>query len=507
MSFRTRINKLAAETAVYGVSSVFGRLINFLLFPFYSNVFAPDVYGPVIVVYAAFVFLNIIYQYGMEAAYLKYAANSPDADEKTRTFSTAVWSLFLTASLFSACIYFFKAPVGGLLGLEPSHYTLLNFAAGILMLDTLTVVPYAELRLQNKPWRFATVRVAGIVVNVGLNLVFILVMDMGIEAIFLANLIASGTSFILLSPAFRQHFRFQFNRIRFRELLRFGLPFVPGGLGYALSERVNIFFLERMPSDRILELYGSDPAIAALADKAATDGNSIYAEFIVGAYGGMIKLAIILALVVQMFRYAWQPFFLQHADDEDAASLFGRVFTLFTAALLVVFLAVAFLAQELVSIPLSGDRFLIAPAYWIGLNIIPVALLGYIFQGFYYHFSAGVYIQNKTKFFVLCTLAGSAVALGLNILLVPQFGMIAAAWATTSSFAVMAIFLFMLVRRVYPVPYEWGRVFSLIAGAIVLYVLWNANDSLQIWWIELLLLSGYTLVAVFISGAKKIRRN
>ena len=507
MSFRPRINKLASETAVYGVSSVFGRLINFLLFPFYSNVFAPDVYGPVIVVYAAFVFLNVIYQYGMEAAYLKYAANAPDTDEKTKTFSTAIWSLFLTASVFSACIFFFKVPVGGILGLEPGHFTLLNYTAGILMLDTLMVVPYAELRLQNQPWRFATVRIAGIVVNVGLNLVFILVMDMGIEAIFLANLIASGMSLVLLSPAFTQNFRFQFSQSRLREMLHFGLPFVPGGLGYALSERVNIFFLERMPRERILELYGSDPAVAALVDKAATEGNAIYAEFIVGAYGGMIKLAIILALVVQMFRYAWQPFFLQHADDDDASSLFARVFTLFTAALLVVYLAVAFLAQELVSIPLPGDRFLIAPSYWIGLKVIPIALLGYVFQGWYYHFSAGAYIQNKTKFFVLSTLVGSVVALVLNILLVPQYGMVAAAWATASSYAVMAVILLNLVQRAYPVPYEWGRVLSLVAGAVILFFLWDAFEVLQIWWVEFLLLSGFAVLAVYITGVKRLGRN
>lgn len=505
MSFRPRIRKLASETAVYGVSSVFGRLINFLLFPFYSNVFAPDVYEPVIAVYAAFIFLNVVYQYGMEAAYLKYAADAETPAQKTATFSTAVWSLFFTGAVFSTAMYLFRQPLGGLLGLEGSGIALLTFAAGILMMDTLMVVPYAELRLQNSPWRFAIVRTVGIIVNVVLNLVFILKLGMGVEAIFLANLLASGTSLVLLSPVFVGRLRFEFSRPAMRDLLRFGLPFLPGGLGYALSERLNIFFLEHLPADKILELYGSHPAVQQLAEQAAADGESVYADFIVGVYGGMIKLAIILALVVQMFRYAWQPFFLQHANDEDSPALFARIFTFLTSALLFVYLSVAFLAEELVSVPLPGGRFLIAPSYWLGLTIIPVALLGYVFQGWYYHFSAGAYIKKKTTYFVACTLVGSALALTINIVMVPQYGMLAAAWATTTSYAVMAVLLLLLIRREYAVPYEWTRIFSIVLLALVLYVAWSQLPGLQIWWKEILILIVYALLSSAISGVWKRR--
>jgi len=505
MSFRPRIRKLASETAVYGVSSVFGRLINFLLFPFYSNVFSPDVFEPVISVYAAFIFLNIVYQYGMEAAYLKYAADAETPAQKSATFSTAAWSLFFTGALFSSAMYFFRQPLGGLMGLEGNGVTLLTLAAGILLMDTLMVVPYAELRLQNRPWSFALVRTAGIIVNVSLNLVFILKLGMGVEAIFLANLIASGTSLVLLSPVFIGRLRFKFSRPALKDLLRFGLPFLPGGLGYALSERVNIFFLEHLPADKILELYGSDPAVQQLAERAAIDGQTVYADFIVGVYGGMVKLAIILALVVQMFRYAWQPFFLQHAKDSDSPELFARIFTFLTVALLFVYLGVSFLAEELVSIPLPGDRFLIAPSYWLGLTIIPVALLGYVFQGWYYHFSAGAYIKKKTTYFITCTLVGSALALTINIVMVPKYGMLAAAWATTTSYAVMAVLLFVLIRRKYTVPYEWARIFSIVLLAIGLYTAWSQVPSLQVWWIEILFLIGFLLLSSAFAGLWKGR--
>ena len=504
MGHTTRIRKLASETAVYGVSSIFGRLINFLLFPFYSNVFPPDVYGPVVVLYAAFVFLNIFYQYGMESAYLKYAAAADSMSDRSDTFSTAVLALLGTSILFSAAFLFFRQPVGAILGLEQQSLPLLYYAAGILLLDTLAVVPYAELRLENRPWRFAIVRTAGIGVNIALVLSLILGADMGIEAIFIANLIASAVSLLMLIPVFASRFRLRIRRALLKELLVFGLPFVPGGLGYAVSERVNIFFLERLPADRVLELYGGDPAIQALSERAEAYGPSVYAEHIVGVYGGIVKLAIVLALVVQMFRYAWQPFFLQHDRDEDSPALFARVFTLLTAVLLFVYLAVSFFAVELVSFPLPKGRTLIAPAYWLGLSIIPIALLGYVFQGWYYHFSAGAYIRKHTRYFVSCTLAGSTLAVILNILFVPKYGMAAAAWATSVSYAVMSIMLFLLIRRVYAVPYDWKRVLLLAAAAGIAFAAWFNLPVLQVWWAEALLLAGYTVVAWLAAGGRKI---
>jgi O-antigen/teichoic acid export membrane protein len=490
MSLRPRIQKLATETAIYGVSSVFGRLINFLLFPLYSNVFSPEVYRPISLVYAAFIFLNIVYQYGMEAAYLKFAAGAKEDAGKKRVFSTSVWSLAATTACFTALMLVLQRPVGALLGLDGGHLKLLYYVAGILLLDTLAVVPYAELRLQNRPIRFAIVRTAGILVNITLNLVLILLLHMGIEAVFLANLASSAVSLLLLSPVFMQRLDLAFDRGLLRELLVFGLPFVPGGLGYAISDRVNLFFLDGMKAARVQELYGYDPAVRALS---AQPNPEVYSNFIVGAYGGMVKLAIVMALVVQMFRYAWQPFFLQHADDEDAPHLFARIFTLLTGALLTVFLTVSFFARELVSIPLPGNRFLIAPEYWLGLAIVPVALLGYVFQGWYFHFSAGAYIRKKTGYFVVCTLAGSVLALALNILFVPRYGMAAAAWATTSSYALMAVMLWGMIRGRFPVPYEWGRTAFMGIAAAVIFLAWYLHPPLRRWWIELLLVTVFAV--------------
>ncbi|NND71134.1 MAG: polysaccharide biosynthesis protein [Rhodothermales bacterium] len=473
MSFAVRIRKLVSETAIYGISSIVGRLINFILFPFYSYVFSQADYGSASLLYAAFIFLNIGYQYGMESAYLKFASVTPE--NRKGTFSTASFSLVITSLVFSGLILVFSESFAVLVGLPERWLSLVYFAAGILLLDTLSIVPFAELRLSNRPWLFAAIRGANIVVNVTLNLVLILGFGMGIEAIFIANLAASGVSLVLLIPIYFRLFRFSFDSVLWKKLLRFGLPFVPGGLGYALAERVNILFLSRMEPETVIERY-SDIVDFSSVDPA-TPG--VYTETIVGIFSGVTKLAVLLALVVQMFRYAWQPFFLNHAEDDDAPQLFGRVFTLFVASILFVFLGISFFVDDLVAINLPGDYTLINENYWVGLFVVPILMLGYVFQGLYYNFSAGAYILHKTGYFVYCALAGGTVSLLLNSLFVPEYGMTAAAWATASAYGVMALTLFLLIRKQYTVPYDWARSCGAAVLAAACYYCWSVFDQLQ----------------------------
>lgn len=498
MGFFDRIKQLASETAVYGLASIVGRMIGYLLFPIYSHVFLPDQYGVVSLVYTAFIFLNVVYQYGMESAYLKFATDSADVAERRATFSTAVGSLLVTSLGLSVLMVLAREPVAALIGLGSGWHHLLHYAALILLLDTLAVVPMAELRLQNRPGRFAAIRLTAAVVNVGMNVVLLFVVGMGVEAVFVANVVSSAVVLVLLAPTFAVSLRWTFDRARWREMLAFALPFVPGGLGYAVTERINIFFLSRMTPERVLDLYGEAMTPAARAALEAGPA-SAYSDFVVGVFSGCLKLAIFMMLVTQMFRYAWQPFFLQHARDDDARPLFARVFTLFTAVGLFVVLAVSFFAQEIVALPLPGGRHLVAESYWPGLFIVPPALLGYLFQGWYYNFSAGAYIEKQTKHFITCTLAGSALALVLNAALVPRYGMLAAAWATTLAYALMALLLYGLVRRFYPVPYAWRPVLGMGALAATLFFAWQAVPALQRWWAEVLLL------AVFVAGLPALR--
>ncbi|MCB0718954.1 MAG: polysaccharide biosynthesis C-terminal domain-containing protein [Bacteroidetes bacterium] len=487
MKGTSRIRRLASETAVYGISSVFARLINFLLFPFYSHVFVPGEYGIVNTVFATFIFLNVLYQYGMESAYLKYASDSDhngDGRARSDIFSTSVWSLVATSLLFSALLLVLRGPTSALIDLDVEWQHLLYYVAAILILDTAVVVPFAELRLTNRPVRFAVVKLINVGINVGLNLVLILGYGMGIEAVFIANLVASASSIVLMLPSYLKLLRPAFDRSLWREMLYFGLPFIPGGLGYAFSDRVNLFFLQHLDGEQVTRMLP-----AGVAPAAATS------NYIVGLFSGATKIAVMMALVVQMFRYAWQPFFLQHSRDEDAAPLFGRVFGLFVGACILIALGVTFFAKELVALPLPGGRHLIAESYWPGLVVVPILLLGYVFQGMYYNFSAGAYITKNTKFFATCAMAGAVVAIVLNAFLVPRYGMYGAAWATAAAYFTMAISLHFFVQRVYPVPYPWLRTLALFAVGGGSYAAWIRYTFLQSWYAEAGLLVGVAIVA------------
>lgn len=500
MSSGSRIRRLASETAVYGISSVVGRLINFLLFPLYSQVFPPDVYQPVVILYAAFIFLNILFQHGMESSYLKFASDLEERTGRSSAFSTALASVAVISLGLSTLIWLAPEPVSRLMELDVRYLPLVAWGGWILLLDALAVVPFADLRLQNRPWVFAGIRLANITVNVGLNLLFIFVLEWGIASVLLANVAASGISLLLLSPTIWTRITFP-DATLWRRMIRFGLPFIPGGLGYAVTERINVFFLARMDPQTAQSLYQLTPeSHPNLYARAVEQGPIVFTEFIVGTYGGIIKLAVLMALFVQMFRYAWQPFFLQHQKDDDAPALYGKVFSILTLVLLCAFLGISFLADELVRLPLPGGRTLIASSYWLGLPIIPIALVGYLFQGWYYHFSAGAYIKDVSRYFLHATLAGSILALLLNALLVPTYGMWAAAAATSAAYGLMSLTLLLLVRGKYSVPYQWGRTGLAVGAAGALYMTWYWMEALQQWWVELILVALFVVVASRLLG-------
>ena len=493
MAFAQRIKKLASETAIYGISSVAGRLINFLLFPFYSNVFAVEIWGIASVIYASFIFFNIVFQYGMEAAYLKFASLDETETDKRVTFSTGLLSLATTAIVLSAILLLARSPLSSLFSVPVAWEYLFFYVAAILLVDTVNVIPLAELRLSNRPWTFAGIKIANILINVGLNLYLILGLKMGIEAIFIANLAASVSSTVLLLPTILKWLRPVFNRKVWGELLAFGLPFVPGGLGYAIADRINVIFLGKMDPEKILSLYGSETDLSAIA----TQPESL-STFMLGSFGGAAKFGVFMALVVQMFRYAWQPFFLQHAQDNDARQLFSRVFTIFVGGALFVFLGVSFFTAEIAAVPLPGGRTLIAPDYWLGLSVVPIILIGYLFQGLYYNFAVGAYVEKKTRYFVHCALAGAVVALIINAIGVPNFGMAAAAWATAGAYLTMAIMLLMITRRFYKIDYDWSSVGIASLVALGAFGVWYLFPNLRIWWVELLLLFGFALLMVLL---------
>jgi O-antigen/teichoic acid export membrane protein len=429
------IRQLGKETAIYGVSTIVGRFLNFLLVPLYTNVFSRPEYGLVTNVYAYIALLNILYLYGMDSAYLKYASTQEMGNER-KTFSTAFNAVLISSLLYSLLFLLFQGGIFRLLALPEDQRPILYLIMGILFFDAVSVVPFARLRFHNRAWTFAAVKSVNIVVNLALNVVFILRFRMGIEGVFLAGLAASALSWLLLLPDVFRNLEVRVSRGLLGALLKFGIPFVPAGLAAMITQVI----------DR--------PILLALTSAAS-----------VGVYQANYKLGIFMMLFVSMFQYAWQPFFLKSAARPDARILFGKVLTAFLLAASAIFIVLSLFIEDIVKFSLFGTH-LIGPRFWEGLPIVPIILLAYLFNGMYVNFMAGIQIEKKTRYIPLVTGAGALANVAANFLLIPKFGYLGAAWATLVSYFLMAGGNFILSQRFYKVRYEFRKL--ALIGAVML---------------------------------------
>ncbi|MBI4424330.1 MAG: oligosaccharide flippase family protein, partial [Elusimicrobia bacterium] len=429
------IARLGRETAVYGLSTVVGRLLNFLLLPLYTHLLAPAEYGVVATAFAYIAFLNVAYQYGMDQAYLRFS--SPDHGGATReSFSTPFWSVAAVSSGASLLLILGAEPLA--LGAGVPAWAI-RLGAAILALDALQALPLAELRRDHRAWYYVGVKIASIAVNVALNVLLLWRWKLGAEGVFWASLAASAASLALLLPVLLARLELRFELPLCERMLRFALPYVPAGLA-----SMSVQLIDR-------------PILAAMTNDAT-----------VGLYQANHRLGIAMAMAVNMFDAAWRPFFLERGARAGAPELFGRIMTYWVLGASALFLALSAFMPELVRLPLPvSGRPLIHPQYWEGLGIVPVILFAYLLNGVYLNFMPQVILPKRSERVAYATAIGAAVCVAANLLLIPSLGMTGAAWATLLGYAAMAASLYLFGRRLYPVPYELGRL-AQIAGALLL---------------------------------------
>jgi O-antigen/teichoic acid export membrane protein len=433
-----KIRSLGADTAIYGVSTIIGRFLNFLLVPFYTNVLSTSQYGIVATIYSYIAFMNIIYIYGMESAYFKYASTKEIGTDK-QIFSTPFFSILITSLILSGIIFFGSTSLSALIGVPVQYEDAIRYSSMILLLDSLSIIPFAALRLQRRVKTFATIKLINIVVNVTANVVLLLKYHAGVEGIFISGVLASAVTLVLLLPEILGKVTLSFARRLYTALLKFGLPYVPAGLAAMMVQVI----------DR--------PILLALTNEST-----------VGIYQAIYRLGIFMMLVVSMYDYAWRPFFLAHASEPDAKQLFSKVLTYFTFFSSILILLVSLYIDDLVKFRIFG-RFIINPAYWSGLGIVPIVLVGYLFNGIFVNLMAGIYIEKKTSHLPYITGIGAGINVAANFLLIPKFGMFGAAWATFFAYAGMAAAVYVVSQRYYPVHYELTRLLKIgIAMTIVI---------------------------------------
>jgi O-antigen/teichoic acid export membrane protein len=347
----------------------------------------------------------------------------------------------------SALAMLFAAPFAALTRLDVVSF---RYLVAIAYTDALLAVPYAHLRMTKQSVRYAIFRLIFVGASIALNIVLISGLGWDVRAIFLANVVANLAVLALFAVDIVRLFRPGLLRgASWRPLWSYALPLIPATLAVMLVEN----------GDRIVLNYLPDHVAALVYNMPSRD--------VVGIYSFNYKLGVAMLLVVQMFRMAWVPFSLQHAKQSGAPQLYSRVLTALMLVCAVVFLAVAVLLPSAAAIPTIHDY--VKERYWLGLPIVPVILLGYVFSGVYAVVTAGLYIERRTHILARIAVAGAVLNLGLCALAAPRWGMVAVAWATPASYALMAGLGAWQANRVYPVPFEWRRLGLLALQVVLLF--------------------------------------
>ncbi len=449
------IRVLAGQTATYGFGSIFGRLLNYLLVPLYSRVFLPAEAAVYIEMYAYVAFFIVFLTYGMETAFFRNYQNNND---KVIVYSTTFWSIVFTSSIFILVATLFSFQISSVLRYPDNPEYILYFAF-ILGIDAICTVPFSKLRAENKAFKFAVIKIINILTNITFNLILILLLPYlyntsqnplttdilsvitcgkaDISSIFIANLIASILTLILLLPEMLKA-RLKINFTLLRSMLIYGFPLLILGLAGIANETL----------DRILLKYllPADTAMHQL-----------------GIYGMCFKISIFILIFIQAFRYAAEPFFFEKAKDHDAKETYVTMMNYFIIACFSIFLGIM-LYIDIV-------KYFVGPDYYEGLKIVPILLISHIFLGIFYTLSLWYKITDKTKFGAWFSLAGTFVSVSLNIVLIPLIGYMGSAWANFFCYLTIMLLSYFYGQKHYPIPYKINKFFLYMLFSLVLYAI------------------------------------
>lgn len=449
------IKSLAKDTAIYGLSSIIGRFLNWCLVPLYTIMFPADEYGVVTYIYSIVALALIILTYGMETGFFRFA-NHERWKDPMQVYTTSLISLGATSLLFILAVIAFISPISEAMecGDNPSFVWMMAIAVGI---DAYTSIPFAYLRYRKRPLRFAAIRLLNIGVNIALNLFFILLCPWlwqvapdsiawfydpgyGIGYIFVANLISSAATLLLLLPEITG-VKYTFNGRLLKEMLVYSFPLLILGIAGIMNQTI----------DKILY-----PILVTDPQEAMTG---------LGIYGANYKIAIVMVMFIQAFRFAYEPFiFAQNkARGEDKNQAYRDAMKYFVIFALLIFLGVMFYLDIL--------KYFISPKYFSGLQVVPVIMLAELFFGVFFNLSLWYKLTDKTIWGMWFSLLGLAVTVALNIIFVPRYGYMACAWTAFACYAVMMLASYFVGKAKHPIGYETGRIISYFAIAMVIYAL------------------------------------
>ncbi len=441
------IKKLLGQTAIYGLPSILGRLLNYLLVPLHTYYMNPSAYGVVSELYAWVAFLVVFLTFGMETAFFRFLNEKED---KALVFRNSFLTIIGLNAVFFLSIVAFNQPIAdAMLYSEHNEYILL--LAAIVAIDSISSLPLAKLRAEEKAVKFATIQSISIAVNIALNLVLMIFFfdksrpEEGVMFILMANLMASLVKPAMLYKDFL-NLNWVYNADLAIEMLKYALPLVIAGFAGIINETI----------DRILLKFVS----------ISSGKSEEFAMVQVGIYSASYKLAMLVTILLQAYRYAAEPFFFSQAKNKDRNKVYVQIMNYFVAMVCFIFL--------IVSLNLDIFKHFIAnEAYWEGLKVVPILLLANVFLGIYFNQSIWYKLSGQTKFGAYIALVGAFLTVTLNLIFIPEYGFMACAWTTMFVYAFQMVTSYLLGQKHYPIKYNL-RKFSLFLGTS-LFLFWASH--------------------------------
>ncbi len=438
------LKSLLGQTAIYGLPTIVGRLLNYFLVPLYTGVFAhTSDYGIISELYAWVAFLIVLLTFGMETAFFKYLN---ERDDKDTVFRNSFLTVLGINVLFFLLLLIFSSSIASSMG-YPNNTEFILILGFVVCIDAITAIPMAKLRANNQARRFATIHFSAIAVNILLNLFFMLVLFnpdepmTGILYILIANLLSSSVKVVGTYKDFLG-LKFTVNWELAKSMSKYALPLVVAGFAGIANET-----LDRVMMKPLLVSTGKT------TDEALSE---------VGIYSAVYKLAMIVTIFLQAYRYAAEPFFFSQNKNKDRNKLYSKIMNYFIAAVCLVFLGVALNIDIFKHFIRNSD-------YWVGLGVVPILLVANVFLGIYYNQSIWYKLSGQTRFGAYIAIGGAAITVLINVIFIPIYGYWASAWATLIVYGLQMIASYVLGQKYYPIKYNL-RKFGLYFGlALVLF--------------------------------------
>ena len=484
------IKQLAGETAIYGLSTILARIINFALVPLYTRVLTQTQYGVVAEFMAYIAMLQVVLTLGLETGCFRFATKE-GADPK-QVFSNAFVTVFGICSFFFAGVAIFSGDIATAMGYE-GFSNMIVYCGLILLIDCTTAILFAKLRHEHKALKFAVIKTVKILTEVGVNLLLYLVLAARFaqgSSLWLTRFVSATPDFtypifailvsclvclVLISPELFK-LTFRLDRTLVRRLLIYSLPLMVAGLPGIMND-----VLDRL----LMRFINADP-VNWRAD--------------LGVYQAAVKLAVIMQLFVQMFRYAAEPFFFQRERDKGSKKIYADVLNYFTAFCMFGFVVLMLFMNE-IGLILGKD-------FRVGLDITPIMLMAYVITGILFNVNIWYKLSEKTGYAVWITLAGLVVTIIVNMIFMPRYSYHAAAWGHIASYLTMLVLTAALGRRHYPIPYNWGVVLLLVASGLGVWALSTCLPEMATGWrilVHFIFVLLYIAVAFVIFAVQKRR--